>query len=68
MAKTTIQLVDVTKEELEALKEGDNESYDEVVWRLIEYYNQNAGDGKMWTEQELRGMMREEIEAASSRY
>lgn len=58
--KTTIQLIDATKEELEALKEGDKETFDSVVWRLIEYYNQNSEDTDI-SESRVRKIAREEI-------
>lgn len=42
--KTTIQLKDSTKTELEELKRADGESYDSVVKMLIAHYN-NSQDG-----------------------
>lgn len=43
MAKTTIQLTDETKSDLEDLKRVDGESFDSVVKLLIANYNNEGG-------------------------
>jgi len=58
--KTTIQVLDVTKEELEGLKDGDKETFDSVVWRLIEHYKENTTDGTM-SETRVREIANEQI-------
>lgn len=55
--KTTIQLTNGVKARLDDLKQGD-ESYNTVVKRLVE------DGGQLWTENELREIVRAEIEAA----
>ena len=59
--KTTIQVTKTVQSELDARKEGD-ESYNTVLKRLLE------NGGTLWTEEEIRKLVRSEIEAAQSRY
>lgn len=57
MGKTTIQISDQTKAELDNLKKGDVESYDHTIQRIIRAYD---GEADGLTESEVREMIREE--------
>lgn len=62
MGTTTIQITDETKSLLDNHKQ-QSETYNDVVRRLA-----GATDAELWTEEEIRGIVREEVEAAQSRY
>jgi predicted CopG family antitoxin len=53
--KTTIQVTEQVRDQLDARKEGD-ESYNTVLLRLLE------DGGQLWTEDELRALIRQEFE------
>lgn len=57
MGKTTIQLSEQTKAELDNLKKGDLESYDATLQRIIRAYD---GDPDALTESRVREIVREE--------
>jgi len=44
MDKTTIQLSKATKSDLDSLKDGDKESYEMILQRLIQHYSETAED------------------------
>jgi len=56
MGTTTIQLTEDTKQLLDDHKQGQ-ESYNDVVRRLA-----GKSKGQMWTEDEIRSMVRDELE------
>ena len=53
--KTTIQVTNRVRDQLDARKEGD-ESYNTVLLRLLE------DGGQLWTEAEIRALVRREFE------
>jgi predicted CopG family antitoxin len=53
--KTTIQVTNDVRDQLDNRKEGD-ESYNTVLNRLL------ADGGQLWTEDELRALIRREFE------
>jgi myosin-crossreactive antigen len=57
--RTTIQLTETTKDDLEALKRADGESYESVVRMLIAHYNNSQSDTV--DESRMREIAREEI-------
>lgn len=57
MGKTTIQISDQTKAELDNLKKGDLESYDQTLQRVIRAYD---GEPDGLTESRVREIVREE--------
>lgn len=57
MGKTTIQISDQTKAELDNLKKGDLESYDQTLQRIIRAYD---GEPDELTESRVREIVREE--------
>jgi len=59
MSKTTIQLTETTKADLDGLKRADGESYESVVRMLIAHYN-NSQSGEQ-DESRMRKIAREEI-------
>jgi hypothetical protein len=57
--RTTIQLTDTTKADLDELKRADRESYESVVQMLIAHYNNSQSGEK--GESRMREIAREEI-------
>jgi len=45
MDKTTIQLTKDTKSDLDGLRDGDKESYEQMLQRLIQHYRETEQDG-----------------------
>jgi len=60
MDRTTIQLQEATKDDLDTLKRVDGESYDSIVKMLIANYN-NSQEGRDMDESRVRELAREEV-------
>jgi len=58
---TTIQITTDTRDDLDALKQSD-ESYNAVVRRVLD------DAGQLWTKQEIRDMVQDEIRDAQTRH
>jgi len=58
---TTIQITTDTRDDLDALKQSD-ESYNAVVRRVLD------DAGQLWTKQEIRDMVQDEIRNAQTRH
>lgn len=64
MSKTTIQISEETKAELDKLKKGDMESYDAALRRII---RNHESDSPPLSESEVRAIVQDEIQAQSHR-
>jgi len=59
--RTTIQLTDTTKTDLEQLKRADGESYESVLRMLIAHYNNSQDNQESLDETRVREIARAEI-------
>jgi hypothetical protein len=63
MSRTTIEIPEDTKQALRAARQPHESNYGETIDRLLQ-----RDDTEFVTESEVREIVREEIEAASTRY